>query len=139
MLFARVGINDIWKDFTMSQIDKLKQLANAQKSGKSNMTVFSGLVCIHVGIPSKPYHKKIKGADGKDVKDENGKVMREKESSGTQITLVEFGTGKKVMAVFPKDYTLELLSAYRVGGTGYDIKSAGMYFLERDCTIANYG
>lgn len=123
----------------MSQLDKLKQLADAQKNKKSSLKTISNLVCINVGIPPKPYYKKVKGSDGKDVVGEDGKPMREENSSGTQISLVEFGTGKKVLAVFPKSYDLELLKAYVVSGDGYDIKAGGMYFLEKNCTIANYG
>lgn len=122
----------------MSQLDKLKQLADAQKNKKSNLKTISNLVCINVGIPPKPYYKKVKDADGKDVI-VDGKPKRETYSSGTQISLVEFGTGKKVLAVFPKSYDLQLLQAYLVSGDGFDIKAGGLYFLEKNCTIANYG
>lgn len=123
----------------MSQLDKLKQLAEVQKNKKSSsMITISDIVCINVGIPVKPYFRKVKDAQGNNVKDEDGNIVREKQSSGYQISLVEFGTGKKVMAVFPRTYNLELLKAYVVSGDGYDIKAGGMYFLEKNCTIKNY-
>ena len=40
--------------------------------------------------------------------------------------------------VLSKRVDLKLLSVYSVSGMGYDIKSADMYFIEKDTTIANY-
>ena len=57
--------------------------------------------------------------------------MRSERATGTQVSLIEFGTGKKVTAVFPKNYDLELLKAYKVSGAGYDIKSGNMYFFRK--------
>jgi len=123
----------------MSQLEKLQKLAEQQNAKKTtNLTEFSGLVCIHLGIPFKPYYPKLKDANGNKIKDDKGNDKRAEQSTGVQITLVEFGTGKKVMAVFPQGYKLDLLKAYVVGGKGYDIKSGNMYFLEKDCTLTAY-
>lgn len=123
----------------MSQLEKLQKLAEQQNAKKTaNLTAFSGLVCIHLGIPSKPYYPKLKDANGNKIKDEKGNDKRAEQPTGVQITLVQFGTGKKVIAVFPQGYKLDLLKAYVVGGKGYDIKSGNMYFLEQDCTLVAY-
>lgn len=123
----------------MSQLQKLQQLAEMQKNKNTNtLTAFKDLICINVAIPSKPYYAKLKDAQGNKIKDEKGNDLRSEQPTGTQISLVEFATGKKVMAVFPKAYNLELLKAYKISGSGYDIKSGNMYFLEKDCTISNY-
>lgn len=42
----------------MSQLEKLQKLAEQQNTKKTNLTAFSGLVCIHLGIPFKPYYPK---------------------------------------------------------------------------------
>jgi hypothetical protein len=123
----------------MSQLQKLQQLAEMQKNKNTNtLTMFKDLVCINVGIPSKPYFPKLKDEHGNKLKDDKGNDLRSERATGTQISLVEFGTGKKVTAVFTKNFDLELLKAYKISGAGYDIKSGNMYFLEKDCAIANY-
>ena len=48
----------------MSQLEKLQKLAEQQNAKKTNLTEFSGLVCIHLGIPFKPYYPKLKDANG---------------------------------------------------------------------------
>ena len=97
----------------MSQLQKLQQLAEMQKNKKtSSLTLFKDLVCINVGIPAKPYFSKLKDEYGNKLKDDKGNDLRSERATGTQVSLIEFGTGKKVTAVFPKNYDLELLKAY---------------------------
>ena len=47
-------------------------------------------------------------------------------------------TRKKVQIVLEKRINLQLMTAYNLGGLGYDIKSGNMYFIEKDTTITNY-
>lgn len=122
-----------------SQFQRLKALqekSNA-KAQTSNMTVFADLVGVYVGTPAREHFPKIKDENGKVVKDEKGRDKRSDRSDGYTHTLSEFGTSKMIQVILPKEYNLQLMTAYKVGGLGYDIKGS-MFFIEKDGTIANY-
>lgn len=121
----------------MSQIEKLKQL-QAKTKQSSTMTRFDNIVVVNVGVEPKEHFPKLKNADGSNMKDENGKDLRSDKSDGYTYTFTEFGTAKVVKIVLPSRLNLVLLSAYQASGLGYDIKSAGMIFIEKDCKLANY-
>lgn len=120
----------------MSQIDKLKALQSQQK--QSNLTVFNGLVVVNVGVEPVPHFPKLRDEAGNKVKDEKGSDRRSETSDGWTYTFAEFGTGKTVKIVYPKLVDLELLTAYKVAGLGYDIKKAGLIFIDQGSKIANY-
>ena len=74
----------------------------------------------------------MKDSEGNKVKDENGKDKRSDVSDGWTYTFAEFGTAKVVKVVIPKLYELELLQPYQVSGYGYDIRNAGMVFIDSE-------
>ena len=123
----------------MSQLQRLKALQEESKAKAktSNMTAFSDLVgstsvLLHVSI-----FQKIKDDNGKAVKDDKGRDLRSETSDGFTHVFSEFGTSKMIQIVLPKEYALQLMNAYKLGGLGYDIKGS-MFFIEKDGTIANY-
>ena len=123
----------------MSQLQRLKALQEESKvkAQMSNMTVFNDLVGVYVGTPAREHFPKIKDENGKAVKDEKGRDKRSDTSDGYTHTLSEFGTSKMIQIVLPKEFNLQLMNAYKLGGLGYDIKGS-LYFIEKDGTIANY-
>lgn len=127
----------------MSQLEKLKQLQKQQRTQaqQSNMTQFDDLVVIHVGCASVTEHfPKIRDENGNKLKDDKGNDLRSDKRDGFTHTFAQFGTAKTVKIVLPEDCTskLSLLSAYSVSGLGYDIKQAGMIFIEQNGSIKNY-
>lgn len=123
----------------MSQLQRLKALQEESKvkAQMSNMTVFNDLVGVYVGTPAREHFPKIKDENGKAVKDEKGRDKRSDTSDGYTHTLSEFGTSKMIQIVLPKEFNLQLMNAYKLGGLGYDIKGS-LFFIEKDGTIANY-
>ena len=103
----------------MSQLQRLKALQeeNKAKSQKANMTAFNNLIGVYVGTPAREHFPKIK--------DEN------------THTFSEFGTSKMIQIVLPKEYNLQLMSAYKLSGLGYDIKGS-MFYIEQNGTISSY-
>lgn len=119
------------------QIEKLKALQES-KSKTANLTLFSNLVVIDLGIKPTQHFPKLKDGLGNKIKDEDGKDKRSETSDGYTYTFAEFGTGKIVKVVLPQQQKIELLGSYMVAGYGYDIKSANMIFIDRKAKIAEY-
>jgi hypothetical protein len=121
----------------MSQIDKLKALQES-KNKTANLTLFSNVVVIDVGIKPSQHFPKLKDDLGNKIKDENGKDKRSETSDGFTYTFTEFGTGRMVKVVLPQERKFEILGSYKVAGFGYDIKSANMIFIEQKAQIAEF-
>ena len=92
---------------------------------------------VYIGTPAREHFPKIKDDNGKAVKDDKGRDLRSETSDGFTHVFSEFGTSKMIQIVLPKEYALQLMNAYKLGGLGYDIKGS-MFFIEKDGTIANY-
>lgn len=123
----------------MSQLQRLKALQEESKAKAqtSNMTAFNDLVGVYVGASAREHFPKLKDENGKAVKDDKGRDKRSDTSDGYTHVFSEFGTSKMIQIVLPKEYKLQLMTAYKLGGLGYDIKGS-MFFIEKDGTIANY-
>lgn len=123
----------------MSQLQRLKALQEDSriKAQTANMTAFNDLIGVYVGAPAREHFPKIKDENGKSVKDEKGRDLRSDTSDGFTYVFSEFGTSKMIQIVLPKEYNLQLMGAYKLGGLGYDIKGS-MFFIEKDGTISNY-
>lgn len=119
------------------QIEKLKALQES-KNKTANLTLFSNLVVIDVGIKASQHFPKLKDDLGNKIKDENGKDKRSEVSDGYTYSFVEFATGKMVKIVLPEERKFELLGSYKVAGLGYDIKQANMVYIEQKGQIAEY-
>mgnify|MGYP000063312848 CR=1 FL=1 len=123
----------------MSQLQRLKVLQEESKAKAqtSNMTAFIDIIGVYIGAPAREHFPKLKDDNGKSVKDERGRDLRSDTSDGYTHTLSEFGTSKMIQIVLPKEFNLQLMNAYKLGGLGYDIKGS-LYFIEKDGTIENY-
>ena len=123
----------------MSQLQKLQALKSQAKAQAkvSNMTNFENIVGIYLGTEPTLHFPKLFDENGNKVKDEKGNDKRSKTSDGWTYTFAEFQTCK-IKIVLQKQFDFKLLSAYNISGEGYDIKSADMYFIEKDITVANY-
>lgn len=119
------------------QIAKLKELEQKGIQG-TNKTAFNDLVVCTVGAPIKEHFPKVKLADGSTKKDADGNDVRSEKSDGFMFTFTQFGTATKVMAVLPKNYSLGLLSAYKLSGLGYQMRSANMIYIDENVSISNY-
>lgn len=123
----------------LSQLQRLKALQEESKvkAQTANMTAFQDLVGVYVGTPSREHFPKLKDENGKVIKDDKGRDQRSDTSDGYTHVFSEFGTSKMIQIVLPKEYQLQLMGAYKLGGLGYDIKGS-MFFIEKDGTISNY-
>ena len=123
----------------LSQLQRLKALQEESKAKAqtANMTAFQDLVGVYVGTPSREHFPKLKDENGKVIKDDKGRDQRSDTSDGYTHVFSEFGTSKMIQIVLPKEYQLQLMGAYKLGGLGYDIKGS-MFFIEKDGTISNY-
>lgn len=123
----------------MSQLQRLKALQEESKAKAqtSNMTAFNDLVGVYIGASTREHFPKLKDENGKAVKDDKGRDKRSDTSDGYTHVFSEFGTSKMIQIVLPKEYKLQLMTAYKLGGLGYDIKGS-MFFIEKNGTIANY-
>lgn len=121
----------------MSQLDKLKALQESNLK-TANLSLFSNLVVIDLGIKPTQHFPKLKDSLGNNIKDENGKDKRSEVSDGYTYTFSQFGTGKMVKVVLPQQQKFEILGSYKVVGFGYDIRSANMIFIEQNAKIAEY-
>lgn len=120
-----------------SQLAKLKALE--QKGVQSNnKTSFHDLVVCTVGAPVKEHFPKVKLADGSTKKDSEGNDVRAEKSDGFTFTFTQFGTATKVMAVLPKNYNLELLSAFKLSGLGYQMRNANLIYIDENVSLSNY-
>ncbi len=122
-----------------SQLQRLKALQEEikVKPQTSNMTAFADLVGVYVGAPAREHFPKLKDENGKAVKDEKGRDQRSDTSDGYTHVFSEFGTSKMIQIILPKEYNLQLMTAYKLSGFGYDIKGS-MFFIEQNTSISNY-
>lgn len=120
-----------------SQLAKLKELEQKGIQG-TNKTAFNDLVVCTVGAPVREHFPKVKLADGSIKKDADGNDVRSEKSDGYLFTFTQFGTATKVMAVLPKNYSLELLAAYKVSGLGYQMRNANMIYIDENVSITTY-
>ena len=97
----------------MSQLEKLKALQES-KSKTANLSLFSNLVVIDVGIKPTQHFPKLKDEFGNKLKDENGKDKRSETSDGFTYTFTEFGTGKIVKIVPRPSRGLETGKLFRL-------------------------
>lgn len=118
-----------------SRENQLKKLQNLENRGikTSNKIDFQDLVVCHVGVPVKVHHPNTgeKDAQGRNIKDEN-------RTDGYLYTFSQFGTANKVMAVLSKNYKLDLLTAYKLRGKGYQMRNANMIYIDENCVIEQY-
>ena len=119
-----------------STLEKLSQLAGKQHS--SNKQAFNGLIVIKLGVKPIKHFPKVKGKDGKTVKDADGNDMRSKTSDGYTYTFSDFETSQVVKVVLNKLYDIKVMNAYVVSGLGYDIRSGNMIFIDENAKIAEY-
>lgn len=120
----------------MSQINKLKELQQ-NKQIKSSKQLFQNLVVINVGCEPVQHFPKLE-KNGVKVKDEKGRNVRSEISDGWTYTFSEFGTARKIMIVLSERKNLELLTAYKIAGLGYDIKNANLVFIDTKGQIAKF-
>ena len=114
----------------MSQIEKLKAL-QGEKKLKSSMTRFDDIVAVNVGVTPTIHYPKLKDEHGNNLKDDKGKDLRSDVSDGMTYTFSEFGTAKTVKIVLNTEKELPIMAAFKMSGLGYDIKSAGLIFIEK--------
>ena len=117
-----------------STLEKLSQLAGKQHS--SNKQAFNGLIVIKLGVKPIKHFPKVKGKDGKTVKDADGNDMRSEKSDGYTYTFSDFETSQVVKVVLNKLYDIKVMNAYVVSGLGYDIRSGNMIFIDENAKIA---
>ncbi|MCT6889392.1 MAG: hypothetical protein M3Z87_06980 [Lactobacillus sp.] len=119
-----------------NQLVKLQALEEkGVKTGSK--TSFQDLVVCSVGAPIKEHYPKVK-VKGVVQKDADGNDKRSQQSDGFTYTFSQFGTANKVMAVLPQKYNLELLTAYKLSGLGYQMRQANMLYLDENVKLTVY-
>lgn len=116
----------------------LNKLANLAKSDdKGNRQAFRNVV-IKLGVKPVQHFPKLKGKDGKTVKDKDGNELRSKVSDGYTYTFSDFETSRVVKVVLDKLYDIKVMNAYLISGYGYDIRSGNMIFIDKDVVLKEY-
>lgn len=126
----------------LTQLQKLQalQAQNKAQVKASSMTQID-VVGIYLGTEPTEHFPKLLDSNGNKIQEEkNGRKVDKRSdiSDGWTYTFAEFGTCKKIQIVLPKRVSVNLMTAYKIGGLGYDIKSGNMYFIEKDTIIVNY-
>ena len=119
-----------------NQLAKLQALEKRGIQGGSK-TSFRDLVVRNVGVPIKEHFPKLK-VNGVVQKDADGNDARSQQSDGFTYTFSQFGTANKVMAVLPTKYNLDLLTAYKLSGLGYQMRQANMLYLDENVKLTVY-
>lgn len=127
----------------LTQLQKLQalQAQNNAQAKTSSMTKFENLVGVYLGTEPTEHFPKLLDSNGNKIQEEkNGRKVdkRSETSDGWTYTFAEFSTCKTIKIVLSKRMNVPLMSVYQLSGFGYDIKSANMYFIEKDTTITNY-
>lgn len=129
----------------MSNNNQLNILQNFKKQAlntpTTNLTQFDSLVGIYLGTPVELHYAKKRDVNGKAIKGQDGKDLREESPTGYKITFSEYLTCKKILVVvneIPESIKNDEadLTAFRISGAGYDIKGS-MYFIEQNSIIEN--
>ena len=117
-----------------STLDKLNTLAKQDKGSKQ---AFKNVV-IMLGVKPVEHFPKLKGKDGKTLKDEDGNDRRSTTKDGYTYTFADFETCRVVKVVLDKLYDIKVMNAYLVSGYGYDIRSGNMIFIDEDVHLQEY-
>lgn len=116
-------------------LNKLANLANSDNEG--NRQAFKNVV-IKLGVKPVQHFPKLKGKDGKALKDEKDNDLRGKTSDGYTYTFSDFKTSRVVKVILDKLYDIKLMSPWIVSGYGYDIRSGNMIFIDKDVHLSEY-
>lgn len=116
-------------------LNKLASLANSDDEG--NRQAFKNVV-IKLGVKPVQHFSKLKGNDGKTLKDEDGNDLRSKTSDGYTYTFSDFKTSRVVKVVLDKLYDIKVMNAYLISGYGYDIRDGNMIFIDKDVVLKEY-
>ena len=119
--------------------EQLAKLQALEKQGVRSgaKTSFRDLVGCSVGVPVKEHFPKIK-INGIVQKDAEGNDARSSDADGYTFTFSQFGTATKVMAVLPKKYNLDLLTAYKLSGLGYQMRQANMLYIDENVHLSAF-
>lgn len=119
--------------------EQLAKLQALEKQGVRSgaKTSFRDLVVCSVGVPVKEHFPKIK-INGIVQKDAEGNDARSSDADGYTFTFSQFGTATKVMAVLPKKYNLDLLTAYKLSGLGYQMRQANMLYIDENVHLSAF-
>lgn len=123
--------------FTEEQ-NKLLDALDARTKNGDNRHTFGEMFGVRLGvIEPKPYFPKVKDANGKHVKDENGYDKRSDTQEGWMYTFAEYSTCQPLRVVYPKKVSLPR-GLYVISGRGFgsDMDSK---FLDREVKIKPYG
>lgn len=115
-------------------VSKLSAVAEQEKK-RSSKQILSAIV-VYLGADITEHFPKLKDAQGKTVKDEEGKDKRSETSDGFTHTFSEVGTSKVVKIVSPKRLKLDMLTAYTVYGFGYSMGS--MLYIDEGAKVTLY-
>ncbi len=116
-------------------LNKLANLANSDDRG--NRQAFKNVV-IKLGVKPVQHFPKMRGKDGKVLKDKDGNELRSKTSDGYTYTFSDFETSRVVKVVLDKLYDIKVMNAYLISGYGYDIRSGNMIFIDKDVVLKEY-
>lgn len=125
---------DFFSIMDQNLISRLSAVAEQEKK-RSSKQILSAIV-VYLGADVTEHFPKLKDAQGKTVKDEEGKDKRSDASDGFTHTFSEVGTSKVVKIVCPKKLNLEMLTAYQVSGFGYSMGS--MLYIDEGSKITLY-
>ncbi len=121
--------------FTEEQNEKLDALDARDEKGDFRRD-FSKIVVVKLGGRPRPYFPKIKGADGKTLKDANGNDRRSEQQHGWMYTFAEYRNCEALRIVLAKEMKLKR-GLYVVSGRGYG-SDGGSKFIDVDSRIVNY-
>ncbi len=121
--------------FTEEQNEKLDAL-DARRNNGDFRRDFSKIVVVKLGVQPRPYFPKLKGSDGKPLKDANGNEKRSEQQRGWMYTFAEYTNCEPLRIILAKEMNLKR-GLYVVSGRGYG-SDGGSKFIDADSHIANY-
>lgn len=122
----------------ITQLDRLKMLAQKEATRKTNKVSFSNLVVCNLGVPPKEHFPKVKNADGTVKVDDNDRPVKSTKSDGWLFTFSQFGTCNKVMVILDTGYTLNVMGAYMLSGLGYTMRDSNLIYIDENVKITDY-
>lgn len=123
----------------MVRYKNLQRKLQQDKLKTNSLESFKGLIALYAGADITPYFKNRRDENGKPLKDEQGRNIKEDTQSGWAHKFVKIGTQELIMVVLAHPMNLDLAEIYIVSGEGYHIKgSSPLYFVSENGSVVSY-
>ena len=123
----------------MSRYKNLQKKLQQETIRTNGLDSFKDLLALYASAEITPYYKKRRDENGKPLKDEQGRSIKEDTQSGWAHRFVMIRSQTPIMVVLPHPMNLDLAEIYLVSGDGYYIKGNNpLYFVSENGSITRY-